>query len=204
MQLVRRLYDWVLHWAETPYGPGALFLLSFAEASFFPVPPDALLIALALGSRIKAFRFALICSIASVLGAMLGYGIGYLAWWQGSGEFSALARFFFLHIPGFTENGFQHLQALYEQWNFWIVFTAGFTPIPFKVFTISGGAFAVNFVLFLFASTISRGTRFFLVSALIWKYGEPIRSFIDRYFNLVAILFTILLVGGFVLINYFL
>jgi len=204
MKYIKKLYDWVLHWAETPYGPIALFSLSFAEASFFPIPPDPLLIALVLGARSKAFRFAANCAIASVLGAILGFGIGYFAWWTPSGEFTFLANFFFANIPGFTEDRFFLVKSLYDQWNFWIVFTAGFTPLPYKVFTVSGGAFDINFFMFLFASLISRSARFFLVAGLIWKYGEQIKGFIDKYFNILAIAFTVLLIGGFLLIKYLL
>ncbi len=200
--LIRRLYDWVLGWAESPYGAAALFLLAFAEASFFPVPPDALLIALVLGAPKKAFRFALNCTAASVLGAMFGYFIGHALWWNGSGTFSGLAEWFFAHVPGFTHQVFYRVQALYEQWNFWVVFTAGFTPIPFKVFTVSAGAFDVHFPMMVLASIISRGARFFLVAGLIWKCGAPIKGFIDKYFNWLAIAFTVLLIGGFVLIKY--
>ncbi|KAB2845637.1 MAG: DedA family protein [Melioribacteraceae bacterium] len=202
MKYLKKVYDWVLHWSETKYGSAALFVLAFIESSFFPIPPDALLIALVLGSRTKAFKFALNCSIASVLGALLGYAIGYYAWWTADHQFSSLALFFFNNVPGFTETIFYRVQSLFEEWNFWIIFTAGFTPIPYKVFTISGGAFDVNLPMFIFASIISRSARFFLVAFLIWKFGPQIKSFIDKYFNLLAIAFTVLLVGGFVVIKY--
>ncbi|RMG23640.1 MAG: DedA family protein [Methanobacteriota archaeon] len=204
MKYIRQLYDWVLHWAETPYGPAALFLLSFAEASFFPIPPDPLLIALVLGARMKAFRFALYCSVASVLGAVLGYAIGHFAWWTPGGEFTSLAQFFFNNVPGFTQERFFTVQSLYDQWNFWVVFTAGFTPLPYKVFTVSGGAFNINLPMFLLASVISRSARFFLVAGLIWKFGPGIQSFIDKYFNWLAIGFTVLLIGGFMVVKYLL
>ena len=200
--IVRRIYDWVLGWAETPYGGLALFILAFAEASFFPIPPDPLLIALVLGLQAKAFKFALNATIASVLGACFGYFIGHTLWWTNVGEFAALAHWFFAHIPGFTHEIFYRVQGLYDQWNFWVVFTAGFTPIPFKVFTITAGAFDVSLVMMIIASVISRGARFFLVAWMIWKWGEPIKGFIDKYFNLLAIAFTVLLVGGFVAIKY--
>ncbi len=202
MNWVRKIYDWMLRWADTPYGPIALFFLALAESSFFPIPPDALLIALALGVRTKSFKFAFLCSAGSVIGALIGYGIGHYLWWNGHSDFSGLAVFFFDHIPGFSESIFYSIQSKFEAWNFWIVFTAGFTPIPFKVFTISAGAFDVNVWMFLIASTVSRSARFFLVGWLIWKYGDPIREFIDKYFNLIAIAFTILLIGGFILIKY--
>ena len=202
MKALRKLYDWVLHWADTPYGAPALFILSFMESSFFPIPPDPLLIALVLGGRDKSFRFAANCTTGSVLGAVFGYAIGYYVWWSGPDKFSAVAWFFFHHVPGFSVELFRYIQALFEKWNFWIIFTAGFTPIPYKVFTVSGGAFNVNLPMFLIASIVSRGARFFLVAFLIWKFGPQIKSFIDRYFNWLAILFTILLIGGFIVVKW--
>ncbi len=202
MKFLRKLYDWVLHWAETPYGPIALFILAFAESSFFPIPPDALLIALVLGATNKAFKLALNCTIASVLGALFGYTIGHFLWWTPSNEFTSIAMFFFNNIPGFTEKLFFDVQKMYDKYDFWIVFTAGFTPIPYKVITISSGAFNINMLMFIIASVISRGARFFLVAFLIWKFGPQIRSFIDKYFNWLAIAFTVLLIGGFVAIKY--
>lgn len=202
MKFIRKIYDWVLHWAETPYGPIALFIIAFAESSFFPIPPDALLIALALGLRSKSFKFAAICTIASVLGALFGYAIGHYVWLDGNNDFSNLAIFFFNNIPGFTNEVYFKVKELYDEWNFWIIFTAGFTPIPYKVFTITGGVFNVNLVLFVIASIVGRAGRFFLVAFLIWKYGEQIKDFIDKYFNWLAISFTVLLIGGFVGIKY--
>ena len=203
MNSIRKLYDWVLKWAETPYGPLALFILAFAESSFFPIPPDILLIALALGARNKSLYFALICSLASISGGLFGYGIGHFLWWEGS-SYTGIAYFFFNNIPGFSEQLFTTLKSQYDQYGFMIIFTAGFTPIPYKIFTISAGAFDINLINFLIASTISRSARFFLVSGLIWKFGEPIRSFIDKYFNLLTIVFTVMLIGGFILIKYIL
>ena len=200
MNYLRRLYEWILHWAETKYGVPALFLLALAESSFFPIPPDVLLIPLALGARSKAIRFALVCSVASIIGGIAGYGIGYFAWWNGE-AYSAVALFFFNHIPGFTEQVFLNIQEKYEIYNFLIVFTAGFTPIPFKIITISAGAFNVNFPMFLLASTVSRSARFFMVALLIRQFGEPITAFIDKYFNLLSIIFTILLIGGFLVLK---
>lgn len=195
--LHRRLYDWVLHWAETPYGGWALFVISFAESSFFPVPPDVLLAPLTLGARRKWWRFALSCSVASVLGAILGYLIGAFLWLGVSGEFTPIASFFFAHVPGFNEEVYKAMGVKYEMYNFWIVFTAGFTPIPFKVITITAGVFKVNFLVFLIASAISRSARFFLVSALFWKFGPTVKPLIDKYFNVLCLLFVILLIGGF-------
>lgn len=199
--LHRRLYNWVLHWALTPYSGWALFLLSFAESSFFPVPPDVLLAPLTLGNRKKWWKFALNCSLASVAGAIAGYAIGYWLWWSGQGVYSGLAQFFFDHIPGFSEGVFDTMKSKYDAWSFGIVFTAGFTPIPFKVITITAGAFDINFAIFILASAVSRSARFFLVSGLFWRFGPTIKPFIDKYFNWLCLAFMVLLIGGFVVIK---
>jgi len=199
--IVRKTYDWVLSWAERPSARIALFILAFAESSFFPVPPDILLIPLVLGARKKWFNLALTVTAASALGGVFGYFIGHFLWWSAPQVPSGVAAFFFKNIPGFTEAVFWKMQAQYTEYGFLIVFTAGFTPIPYKIFTISSGAFDLNFITFLIASVISRGARFFLLSFLIYRFGEPIKKFIDKYFNWLAIIFTILLIGGFLVIK---
>jgi membrane protein YqaA with SNARE-associated domain len=203
MKPLRRLYDWTLHWADTPYGPAALFIMSFAESSFFPIPPDVLLIALCLGAVKRSLRFALQCSIASILGGMFGYAIGHFLWYAPGGEYSSVAQFFFSHIPGFTEELFQKVQLNYDKYGFWYVFLAGFTPIPYKVFTIASGVFEMNLAGFVVASAISRSARFFLVAGLIRLFGTHIKTFIDKYFNLLTIVFAVLLIGCFFLIRLF-
>ncbi len=200
--LLRRLYDWVLHWADTRWGTSALFILAFAESSFFPIPPDILLIALCLGKVKNSFRYALVCTVGSILGAAVGYLIGHFAWIDGGGEFTAFADFFFRNIPGFTLEVYEQVQGMFEEYSFWVVFTAGFTPIPYKLITITAGVFDIDFVIFIIASLISRGARFFLISWLIWKFGPSIKRFIDKYFNLIAIAITVLLIGGFVAVKY--
>ena len=200
--LHRRLYNWVLSWSETPYGGWALFLLSFAESSFFPVPPDVLLAPLTLGSRRRWCLFASVCSLASVLGGILGYVIGHWLWWSADGSFSGLAEFVFAHIAGFGREEFATARNWYESYSFWVVFAAGFTPFPYKVTTITAGAFDINFVMFLLASAVGRSARFFLVAGLFGRFGETIKPFIDRYFNLLCFIFMILLLGGFLLIKY--
>ena len=199
MNIVKRLYDWVLSWGNSRWGGLALFLLALAESSFFPIPPDVLLIALCLGAVVHSFRYATICLGGSIIGAMIGYAIGFFLWQTPAGEFTALANWFFTNI--FSEDSFHNVGDLYDQYNFWIVFTAGFTPLPYKLFTITGGLFHINFTMFIIASTISRGLRFFLIAGLIWRFGAPIKTFIDKYFNLLAIVFTILLIGSFLLIG---
>lgn len=192
--MLKKSYDWVMHWAQTPYGVPALFILSFAESSFFPIPPDVLLIALALSIPSKALYFAAICSVGSVVGGIAGYGIGWGLW-------EVVQSFFFDYIPGFSHHTFELIRDKYDLYNFWVVFTAGFTPIPYKVITISAGVFKIDFPIFVLASAISRSARFFLVGWLIFKFGAPVKKFIDKYFNIISIVFVILLVLGFVVIK---
>jgi len=191
--MLRRLYEWVLHWAETPYGSWALFLLALAESSFFPVPPDVLLIALAISIPARSFRYALICSTGSLIGGVIGYVIGY--------QFMDLIGLHIVDFYGFTQQ-YTEVGNLYNRYNAWAVGIAGFTPIPYKIFTISAGAFKINFIIFFIASAISRSARFFLVGWLIYRFGPSIRLFIDRYFNVLAVFFVLLLVGGFILVKY--
>ncbi len=193
--IVRRLYNWMLSWAESRWAGWAMFLFAMAESIFFPIPPDVLLLALCVGMPKKSFKYALICTLGSVFGAIIGFGLGAFAW--------ELVDSWF--IPSiFTQAAFDNVANLYAEWNFWLVFTAGFTPLPYKIITISAGVCLglENFFIFVLASIISRGMRFFLVAGLVWKFGAPIKKFIDKYFNLCAIAFTVLLIGGFVLIKY--
>lgn len=185
---LRRLYDWVLSWAEKPNAGSALFLLAFAESSFFPVPPDVLLIALAMSAPVKSFRWALICLAGSVTGGIAGYGIGY----------------FFMGAAGDRILDFYHLtaqynsvQVLYQKYDAWAVAVGGFTPLPYKLFTITAGAFRLELFTFIIASIISRAGRFFFVAGFIYLFGPVVKNFLDRYFNLCTIIFTILLIGGF-------
>jgi membrane protein YqaA with SNARE-associated domain len=192
--LVRRIYDWVLGWAETPYGIPALFILAFAESSFFPVPPDVLLIALALAAPARSFKFAFYAMLASVLGGMLGYAIG--VW-----GYQAIGADIVAFYDG--EAVMEKVRVLYDEYGFWGILTAAITPIPYKIFTIASGVFAFDFASFAIASVLGRSVRFFLVAGLIWKFGPSIKTFIDRYFNLLAFLFVVLLIGGFAIISYF-
>ncbi len=199
---MKKTYDWVLSWANSPFGTIALFFLAFAESSFFPIPPDVLLIALALGKRKKSFYYAFICSLGSILGGIFGYYIGSFLWYSGN-DYSSVAKWFFDYIPGFSELRFEHIRDLYENYSFWVVFTAGFSPIPYKLITITAGVCKINFFIFLLASSISRSARFFLVAMLIFIFGERIKNFIDKYFNMLTLVFTSLLIGGFLILKYF-
>lgn len=194
--LLRRLYDWTLHWAETRWGPVALGLLAFTESSFFPIPPDPLLMALALGQPRKSWRFASLCTAGSVVGGVAGYFIGLYLW-------GTVDQFFFRYVPGFTEKNFLYVQARYQENAFLAIFAAAFTPIPYKVFTVASGVFQTGLAVLVSASVLGRGMRFFLVAGLLRWIGEPAKRFIDRYFNLLTIAFLVLLVLGFWAAQYF-
>ena len=196
--LHRRLYGWVLHWADTPYATPALVMLAFAESSFFPIPPDVLLLPLCLGEPKRALRYAGWCSAASVLGGIAGYWMGYGLWNVG------LRELLYDWVPGFGPAGFARVQAWYEEWNFLVVFTAGFSPIPYKLFTIGAGVCGVSFPMFVLASLVSRSARFYLEALLLRRFGYPVREFIEKRLGLMALLFCLLLVGGFVAVKYLL
>ena len=188
----RRLYDWVLHWAETPYGTPALAIIAFAESSFFPVPPDPLLMALALGRRTSAMRFALVCTAASVVGGLAGYAIGRYG-------MDLIGRPL-IEAYGYQDTA-EKLTRTFTEHGFWAVLVAAVTPIPYKVFTITSGACALSLHTFILASVLGRGLRFFVLGILIHVFGEPIRKFIDRYFNVLSVVFVVLLVGGFLVVK---
>jgi membrane protein YqaA with SNARE-associated domain len=192
MRLLRKTYDWILHWSTTKYALPALALLAFAESSFFPIPPDVLLIAMTVAMPMKAFRYAAVCSVASVLGGMFGYFLG----WQ----FMDLVGTPIVEFYHFQEQ-FAKIGSWYEEYNAWAVGAAGFTPLPYKVFTLAAGAFEINFPVFVLAS-LSRSARFFIVAGLIYKFGAPIKVFIEKYFNILSIVFIVLLFAGFVLVKY--
>lgn len=190
--MLRRMYDWVLHWAQTPYGAWALFWLAFCESSFFPIPPDVLLIALAVAVPKKSLRYAAVCSVGSVLGGCLGYLIGW--------HFMSAVGGWILDFYALTPK-WEIIEDLYQQYDAWAIAIAGFTPIPYKVFTISAGAFHIHFGIFILASALSRSARFFLVGGLIYIFGARIQGFIEKYFDLLAIAFVVLLVAGFLLVK---
>jgi len=189
---IRVMYDWVLSWADRPGGVWALAGISFAESSFFPIPPDILLIPLCLSAPKKAFWYAGLCTAASVVGGMAGYAIGLLFFESIGGRIIEI-----YHLGSF----FEQVEALYAAYAGWIVGIAGFTPIPYKVFTIAAGFFEVNFPVFVFASIFGRGGRFFLVAALLRWFGEPMKDFIDRYFNALTLALVVIFIAGFAVIK---
>lgn len=193
--IIRRTYDKSMELIQTSYGVWALFFLSMAESSFFPIPPDVFLMALCIATPEKSFRYAAVCSIGSVIGGAIGYGLG-MGFMESIG--SRILVWY-----GLTDK-FYVVQELYQQYDAWAVAIAGFTPLPYKLFTVTAGAFEVNFVTFMLASLLSRSARFFLVAAFIYHFGAPIRSFIERYFNLLTIVFLFLLVGGYMIVHWIL
>ena len=190
--LLRRLYDWTLSWADRREGVWALFFIALVESSVFPIPPDVLLIALCVGSVTKSYQFALICAVGSILGGMIGYAIGY---WG----FEAIGERIIAFYNG--ESSMQKVRAFYDEYGFWGNLLAAITPIPYKVFTIASGSFQFSFGKFLLASILGRSLRFFALATALYFFGAPIRSFIDKYFNLCAWLFMAVLIAGFLAIK---
>lgn len=191
--MLRSLYVWTLEKAEHPKALWILAAFSFAESSFFPIPPDVLLIPMILAAPTRAWRIALVCSIASVFGGMFGYYIGY-AFFEAAGQ--PIIDFY-----GMQEK-FNWFQAKYNEFGAIIVGLAGFTPIPYKVFTIASGLTQLDLTTFIIASALSRAARFFLVAALLWKFGVPIRDFIEKRLGLLTLLFFTLLIGSFLALKY--
>jgi membrane protein YqaA with SNARE-associated domain len=191
--MLTRLYDSAMRLAASEHAVPALAAIAFIESSIFPIPPDVLLIPMILATPQRAWQLAGVATLASVIGGFLGYAIGYFA-------FAALGRpiLEFYHVM----DKYQTLKASFDQWGAWIIIAKGMTPIPFKLLTIASGALDFNLVSFAMASLISRSLRFFLIAALLWWFGEPIRVFIERRLALVTTAFLVALIGGFVALRY--
>lgn len=189
MELIHGIVDWMIAWAATPYAPLALFILTFWESSFFPVPTDPLLIAMAIAEPANAPFFALICTTASVMGAALGYLIGK------KGGRPIVERLF-------NEKKIHAAESLYQRYDVWAVGAAAFTPIPYKVFTITAGIAQLRFWPFMLVSILGRGARFFLLGLLVYFFGPQIQNAIDQYFEILTISFLVLIVLGFVAVKY--
>ncbi len=191
--MLRKLYDWVIGLAGHRHALWALAGISFIESSVFPIPPDVLLIPMVLAAPTRAWRIALVCTVASVLGGAVGYGIGYFLY-EGFGR--PIIEFY-----GYTEQ-FARFQGQYNEFSAWIVAFFGLTPFPYKVITIASGVTALDPFTFTVTSIVSRGARFFFVAALLWRFGEPIREFIERRLGLLTIVFFVMLFGGFALLKF--
>jgi len=191
--MIRRLYAWTMRSAEGPHALFALIAVSFAESSFFPVPPDTLLVPMVLAQRQRAFTLALWCTAASVVGGMAGYAIGSLL-------YDSLGKWI-IEAYGYGK-GIQEFRDLYAAWGAWIILLKGMTPIPYKLVTIASGFAGYNFGLFIILSVITRGIRFFLVAALVRYYGEPIRGFLERRLEAVALGMVAIVVAGFAIVKY--
>lgn len=190
---IRIAYDWTITWAGTKSAPYALFSISFAESSFFPIPPDVLLIPMVVAHRFRWAIIAFICTLGSVLGALLGYLIGW-ALWESVGK--PVVDFYHLN------DSMNIVRNKYNENAFWAILTAAFTPIPFKVFTIAGGLFKINIVTMIIAALIGRGARFFIVAGLLRIFGAKISNLIEKYFDIFSLIFMALLIGGFILVKY--
>ncbi len=191
--MLRRLYDRVMALAAHRHAKWWLALIAFVESSIFPIPPDVMLIPMVLARRSNAWRIAAVCTLASVAGGCAGYAIGFFL-------FDAVGRpllEFYGQMAAFDE-----FRAGYNEWGAWIVFGAGITPFPYKVITIASGVTGLDLLVFTIASVLARGARFFLVTALLWYFGEPIRVFIERHLGKLTVLFFVLLLGGFVIVKY--
>jgi membrane protein YqaA with SNARE-associated domain len=190
---LRRIYNWTISWSDRPGGAWALFAIAVVESSVFPIPPDVLLLALAVGAPRRALWFAAICSAGSVLGGMIGYWIGYSAW-------HAVKGFFIPYV--FSQGAFDTVQQLYQGNAFVAILSAAFTPIPYKVFTIAAGVFEVGFLTLVVASILGRSARFFMVAGAIFLFGAQVKAWIEKYFDWLAWLLLILGVAGFVAIKF--
>ncbi|TKW61067.1 MAG: DedA family protein [Blastochloris viridis] len=192
---LRRLYDWTLKLANSRHATASLFGISFAESSFFPIPPDVMLIPMCVANRQKALWYAAVCTLGSALGGVAGYAIGYFLF-ETIGQ--GIINFY----------GLQHqMEVFTESFNLhggWLIVIAGFTPLPYKLITIASGLFMYSLPLFFILSVLSRGARFFMVAGLLYYFGEPIRNFIEKRFELLTVVFSVLLIGGFVALKYLL
>jgi membrane protein YqaA with SNARE-associated domain len=188
--------------AQSPYGKYILFAVALIESIFSVFPLTLLFIMLALTATRNSFKFAWISTFGAISGAKLGYAIGHFVWIGQNGEYTLFANFFFNNVPGFSVEGYRNIQVLFAEWGILIVFIAGFTPMPFELFTITSGIFNVNFFIFVFGAFIGRGARYFLLAFLIWKYGEKVKLFIEKYFNMLAFGITGAVVFIFVLIKF--
>ncbi|MBV9836396.1 MAG: DedA family protein [Alphaproteobacteria bacterium] len=191
--MIRLLYDWVIRLAGHRHAIPAMGAVSFVESSFFPIPPDVMLVPMVLARRDRAFTIATVCTVCSVLGGLLGYAIGYYL-------FETIGAWVvkLYNLQGALEN----FRAGFERYGVWIILIKGLTPIPYKLVTIASGAAHFDLFTFVWASIVTRGIRFFAVAALLWKYGEPIRAFLEKRLTLITWLFLIALVGGFVAFRY--
>ena len=191
--MMKRLYDWAMRMVSGPKAVAALCAVSFVESSFFPIPPDLLLIPMILKNREKAFRFAFYCTIFSVLGGAFGYAIGHFLY--------DVVGVPILDFYNYRES-FEQFCQNYNNYGAWIVFGAGVTPFPYKIITIASGVTGLNFMVFMVASILARGLRFYLIAWLLWKWGKPMKDFIERNLGWLSIVFFILLIGSFYLIKY--
>lgn len=195
MKLLRSIYDWTIRLAEHRRATWALAGVSFIESSFFPIPPDVMMVPMCIANRQKSFFYATVATISSVFGGLFGYAIGYYA-------FDAIGREI-VEFYGMADK-FGALKVKYDEYGGWIILAKGMTPLPFKILTILSGVMQLSLPVFILSSIGARAMRFYLVAGLLWKFGEPIRLFIEKYLGLVTFAFLVLLIGGFVALKYIL
>lgn len=193
-KIIKGMYDWAMKISAGNYAVWGLCIVSFIESSFFPIPPDLLLIPMILATPKKAFRLAFLCTLFSVLGGYFGY---YIGWALDEPVLQPILQWF-----GWEE-AFQSFKGWYHEYGAWIVFMAGLTPFPYKIVTIASGAVGLNLFVFTIASILSRGGRFFIVAWLLHKWGEPMKKYIEKNLNWLSILFVVLLFTSFMLIKFF-
>lgn len=191
--MMRRLYDWMMRAAADERAPHALFWVSFVESSFFPIPPDVMLIPMVLAQRLKAWAYATLATIGSVIGGVFGYLIGYF-FFEAVGQ--PILKFYG------KADSFGEFAQWFNEWGVWILLIKGMTPFPYKVLTITAGVTQMPLIPFMIASVVARAMRFYLVAGLLYWFGEPIRDFIERRLSLVTTVFVVLLIGGFVAVKY--
>jgi membrane protein YqaA with SNARE-associated domain len=194
---LRRLYDWVLSWADSRFGTAALAGISFAESSFFPIPPDVLQIALSVAKPRASFFYAAVSAVASIAGGVLGWAIG-------AGLWHVVAPWFFSYVPGFSPEKFGYVESLYQNNAFAAIFIAAFTPIPYKIFTIAAGVCSVPLGTLVIASALGRGLRFFLVATVMYFFGATAKRLLDRYLEIVTLVLGAAIVAGFLAIKFLL
>ena len=191
--MLRKSYNWILSYANQPQAICVLAMISFAESSFFPLPPDPLLIAMIVANRKNAWRIATLCTVSSVVGGIVGYYIG-------AGLYETIGSWIVMTYG--LEESFKNLQHEFLEWGFWIVALKGLTPIPYKIVTIASGVAGLNMTTFIVASIIARGFRFFMLAGLLWYYGPSIKNYIDRNLTLVTVVGLLTLIVGFVIVKY--
>lgn len=197
----RRLYDKIVLWAHSKWSVLAVFLCAFADASLLPLPTLLFFIGITLLNINLAYRYFILATAGTLAGALTGYAIGHFAWLKPGGEFTSLAQFFITNVPGFSSAIYATIQSYYAQWDFWILFLASFVPVPYKIFAISSGVFDISLIIFIIATLLSQGLKYYLLTYLIIRIGPEVKKLIDYKLKPLAIIATALGAGLFIIIS---